>query len=352
MEPLWDCLSLYITSSRVHPSVHKEVAMSGVPRSLLRLMFQCLGILLVGLIFVGIENSTTSAKQLSVPIAVARIQDSTTTYVVQRGDTLYSIARRFGTTVQELVRLNAIHNPNSIRVGQRLLVPATATPTPTPTPSAPLSPWLPPTVSIEIFSPVVNGVYHSPIEVVGFSQTFEGQVNLRLLNEGGDVLAERMTLGGSVDGFAFFHTYLRFNTTEEQNGILEVFEISAKDGSEINKVTMPLLLLPGQRVVDLNRPVVGATVCSPVLIEGYSNTFEANVVVRLGQRDGVTIIEDNTMGGTLGVYRGFSTILAHSVTTPQAILVSAYELNGRGIGEIDHTRIPVTLHPADTPQCP
>jgi hypothetical protein len=207
-------------------------------------------------------------------------------------------------------------------------------------------------MAIEVFSPVADGVYHSPIEVIGFSQTFEAQVNLRLRNEAGEVLAERGTLGGSSDGFAFFHSYLRFNITEEQNGTLEVFEVSARDGSEINKVTLPLLLLPGQRVVDLNRPAVGAAVCSPVLIEGYANTFEANVVVRLGQRDGATLVEGNTMGGTLGVYQNFSTTLAHTVTSPQAVLVSAYELNGRGIGEIDHTRVPVTLHPDGAPQCP
>src|SRR5690606_28169142 len=145
-----------------------------------------------------------------------------------------------------------IQNPNAIYVGQQLIISAPATATPTP--SAPPSPWMPPATAIEVFSPVAEGVYHSPIEVIGFSQTFEGQVNLRLRNEAGDVLAERGTLGGSVDGFAFFHTSLRFTTTEEQNGTLEVFEISARDGSEINKVTLPLLLLPGQRVIDVDRP--------------------------------------------------------------------------------------------------
>jgi murein DD-endopeptidase MepM/ murein hydrolase activator NlpD len=326
--------------------------MIGMPRSLLKLVLCGMGVLLVGLLSVAVANGTASAGRLSVPVAMAYLQDSTTTYVVQRGDTLFSIARRFGTTVPELVQLNGIQNPNLIRVGQRLIVPVPTTVTPTPTPSAPLSPWMPPATAIEVFSPVANGVYHSPMEVIGFSQTFEGQVNLRLSNEAGEVLAERPTLGGSVDGFDFFHTYLRFTTTEEQEGFLEVFEISAEDGSEINKVTVPLLLLPGQRVVDVNNPAVGVAVCSPVLIAGYSNTFEANVVVRLGQRDSTTILEDNTWGGTLGVYQDFSTTLAHSAATPQAILISAYELNGRGIGEIDHTRVPVTLYPPGTQQCP
>ncbi len=44
------------------------------------------------------------------------------TYIVQRGDTLSGIALRFGTTVQNLVRLNNIQNANLIFVGQKLLV--------------------------------------------------------------------------------------------------------------------------------------------------------------------------------------------------------------------------------------
>lgn len=44
------------------------------------------------------------------------------TYVVQRGDTLYSIARRHGTTVANLSSLNGITNPSQLEVGQRLRV--------------------------------------------------------------------------------------------------------------------------------------------------------------------------------------------------------------------------------------
>ncbi|MCD6554329.1 MAG: hypothetical protein DRI52_01820 [Chloroflexi bacterium] len=44
----------------------------------------------------------------------------TTTYVVQWGDTLYSIASRCGTTVEAIVQMNSIADPNSIRVGQQL----------------------------------------------------------------------------------------------------------------------------------------------------------------------------------------------------------------------------------------
>lgn len=45
------------------------------------------------------------------------------TYTVQTGDTLFTIAQRFGTTVEALVRENNIANPNVIFVGQVLTIP-------------------------------------------------------------------------------------------------------------------------------------------------------------------------------------------------------------------------------------
>jgi LysM repeat protein len=45
------------------------------------------------------------------------------TYIVRPGDTLFAVARRFGTTVQTLASLNGIINPNLIYVGQVLKLP-------------------------------------------------------------------------------------------------------------------------------------------------------------------------------------------------------------------------------------
>lgn len=59
------------------------------------------------------------------------------TYTVAPGDTLSAIARRFNTTVQELVALNNIANANIIHVGQVLQVPGGNGGTPTPPPPDP-----------------------------------------------------------------------------------------------------------------------------------------------------------------------------------------------------------------------
>lgn len=43
-------------------------------------------------------------------------------YIVKSGDTLTSIANKFGTTVDELIRINKITNPNLIYPGQKLII--------------------------------------------------------------------------------------------------------------------------------------------------------------------------------------------------------------------------------------
>jgi LysM repeat protein len=53
-------------------------------------------------------------------------------YTVQWGDTLYSIARRYGTTVDALVAANNIADPRLIRVGQVLCIPGGTQPPPPP----------------------------------------------------------------------------------------------------------------------------------------------------------------------------------------------------------------------------
>ncbi len=44
-------------------------------------------------------------------------------YTVQSGDTLFSIAQRYGTTVQAIVDANDLSNPNALNIGDVLLIP-------------------------------------------------------------------------------------------------------------------------------------------------------------------------------------------------------------------------------------
>ncbi len=65
-------------------------------------------------------NLIYAGSKLLVPTSGA--DNKNVYYIVRYGDTLSSIARRYGTTVQELVRLNNISNPNLIYVNQVILI--------------------------------------------------------------------------------------------------------------------------------------------------------------------------------------------------------------------------------------
>ncbi|MDR2313963.1 MAG: M23 family metallopeptidase [Spirochaetaceae bacterium] len=47
-----------------------------------------------------------------------------TVYVMQRGDTIYSIARTYGVKVQDLLSLNNISDPRTVRAGSRIRIPS------------------------------------------------------------------------------------------------------------------------------------------------------------------------------------------------------------------------------------
>jgi membrane-bound lytic murein transglycosylase D len=66
------------------------------------------------------------AEQILASVPSADAQATRTTsgaYVVRRGDTLSTIARRHGLTTKRLAAMNGIRRANSIRIGQRLRVP-------------------------------------------------------------------------------------------------------------------------------------------------------------------------------------------------------------------------------------
>ena len=82
-------------------------------------------------ILVPASSGTTAAApaaadraEAAVPTlaSAADLAAAAQTYIVQRGDTLSEIAARFGTTVSELVRLNNIADPNRIYEGDRLII--------------------------------------------------------------------------------------------------------------------------------------------------------------------------------------------------------------------------------------
>jgi len=67
------------------------------------------------------SNPTQAAVPTSVPVSPTLAESSR--YIVQRGDTLWSIARRHGTTMAAIAAANGIVNYSRIYAGQSLIIP-------------------------------------------------------------------------------------------------------------------------------------------------------------------------------------------------------------------------------------
>lgn len=74
-----------------------------------------------------LNNLTNNLLSIGQILKLPTTEDISTTeesYIVQSGDTLYSIARKFNTNVNELIRLNNLSG-TALRVGQILKLPST-----------------------------------------------------------------------------------------------------------------------------------------------------------------------------------------------------------------------------------
>ena len=75
-----------------------------------------------------------AGQQIKIPKSGAAAPPSETAaeYIVQAGDNLNAIANKFGVTVEALMRANGLTNPDFIYVGQKLVIPAAGVAEPAP----------------------------------------------------------------------------------------------------------------------------------------------------------------------------------------------------------------------------
>ena len=71
----------------------------------------------------GRNAVATSLLVALLLLAVVPGQAQGQVHVVQRGETMWSIATRYGTTVQAIAQANGLANPRYVYVGQRLAIP-------------------------------------------------------------------------------------------------------------------------------------------------------------------------------------------------------------------------------------
>lgn len=72
-------------------------------------------------------NSLSIGQTLKIPTKEEAPSVPTNFYIVQKGDSLWSIANKFNTTVDELKRLNNLKD-NRLNIGQQLIVPSSTSP--------------------------------------------------------------------------------------------------------------------------------------------------------------------------------------------------------------------------------
>ncbi|MDQ0418808.1 3D (Asp-Asp-Asp) domain-containing protein [Croceifilum oryzae] len=85
--------------------------------------------LVVILFAIGAHIKDDGSLQLDpVPVAAKEMESSSansSSYVkvtIQKGDTLYRLAKKYGTSVQKIVELNQIADPSRVRVGQSIRI--------------------------------------------------------------------------------------------------------------------------------------------------------------------------------------------------------------------------------------
>lgn len=99
----------------------------------------------------------------------------------------------------------------------------------------------------------------------------------------------------------------------------------------------------GTDLIFVTEPQPGQSVSSPFTVEGCSSTFEANVVWELVDRDGSTLAEGFTMGGTMGEADGFSVEVEYEVTVETIATLRVYESSAEDGSELHVNSIPLVL---------
>lgn len=97
--------------------------------------------------------------------------------------------------------------------------------------------------NIIVESPVRDSILPMPFTIKGKARVFENQLNYRVLDSRGNALVEGSVVADTKDAgqFGFFEiTVSGLNT--KGKATVQLFDYSAKDGAEIDKVILPVVL--------------------------------------------------------------------------------------------------------------
>lgn len=94
-------------------------------------------------------------------------------------------------------------------------------------------------------TPRVGQRVSSPVTISGTADVFEAVVSIAILDEHRNVIASSFTMATCGTGCrGTYSTDVRYKVGARQPGTIRVYEVSAKDGSPLHVVEIPVLLTP------------------------------------------------------------------------------------------------------------
>ncbi|MGH2747394.1 MAG: Gmad2 immunoglobulin-like domain-containing protein [Actinomycetota bacterium] len=93
---------------------------------------------------------------------------------------------------------------------------------------------------IVVMTPAIGDRVSSPVTISGTANVFEATVSIRILDDEGNLLAETFTTATCGTGCrGDYSEKVRFDAAGD-GGVIEVFESSAEDGSDLHLVSIPV----------------------------------------------------------------------------------------------------------------
>jgi len=95
---------------------------------------------------------------------------------------------------------------------------------------------------IQVKLPQENATIKNPVLISGKANVNEANVRIRISDDNKNILADNfITADGWLDNLYLFEKEIDYEIAQTKNGLIEIFEESAKDGSEIYKVEVPVI---------------------------------------------------------------------------------------------------------------
>ncbi len=208
-------------------------------------------------------NAIYAGQKLRIPIEAGAY----TEHVVASGETLLTIAHKYGVSYWDIMLRNGLANPNAIVAGQKLAIPAEGSETVAPageTPAADTTPapatetkatTLPVTEGLDplcvlqeeivIVSPLPEEQITSPVTVTGCTRGCCA-LAVDIIDALGVTIGQGYVLVDTPEGvWGHFGGTIEFTKpAEQQLGRIQVYRISERDGAIEHLSSVPVVLMP------------------------------------------------------------------------------------------------------------